>query len=256
MEASFEDGGDISLYTYLNYKREGTEIESIYKLVIDALIPVHTKATEDVSSCPLLEKRVFDYKHFRWETEYFIENFIGAVGRLRVRDAELLKKELHALAGIADSWPKTIIHRDFQSRNIMVRKDGKLLIIDYQGARMGPPAYDLASILWDPYYRLDDVLREDLVDYYIHRMKRLVAAGFDEDTFRESLPACRLQRHMQALGAYGFLSSVKGKKYFLRYAPEGLRLLKEGMSLFEVEYPELHKLIMKFDESLISSTGD
>jgi hypothetical protein len=49
---------------------------------------------------------------------------------------------------------------------------------------------------------------------------------------------------MQALGAYGFLSSVKGKRYFLKYVPEGLRLLKEDISPSRDEYPELYKLIM------------
>ena len=147
-----------------------------------------------------------------------------------------LKEELHALARKADSFPKTIIHRDFQSQNIMVVKGDKILIIDYQGARIGPPAYDLASILWDPYCRLDDGMREHLVGYYIDQMKRLNASSahgdqFEEKIFRESLLTCRLQRHMQALGAYGFLSSIKGKKYFLRYVPEGLRLLKEDISL-------------------------
>ena len=258
LEAHFEDGGDISLYTYLKYHSENKEIEGIYKKVIDALILIHTKATEDVSSCPLLEERIFDYDHFRWETEYFVENFIDAIGGLRVRDAGLLGKELQTLARIADSFAKTIIHRDFQSRNIMVplKENDSILIIDFQGARMGPPAYDLASILWDPYYRLDDLLRQYLVDYYIYQMKRQDTSTFDENTFRESLLTCRLQRHMQALGAYGFLSSVKGKKYFLRYAEEGLRLLKEEISLLKVEYPELYKLIMEFDESTIFLTGD
>ncbi len=61
---------------------------------------------------------------------------------------------------------------------------------------------------------------------------------------------------MQALGAYGFLSLVKGKKYFLKHTTEGFRLLKEEISLCRVEYPELYKLIMSFDESLLSSNNN
>jgi hypothetical protein len=49
---------------------------------------------------------------------------------------------------------------------------------------------------------------------------------------------------MQALGAYGFLSSKKGKKYFLKYVPEGLRLLKEDVTLSKDEYPGLYNLVM------------
>jgi len=78
------------------------------------------------------------------------------------------------------------------------------------------------------------------VDYYIS----MIEDKFDADYFRETLIICRIQRHMQALGAYGYLSMVKGKKYFLKYVPEGLRLLKEDAALLKDEYPELYKLIM------------
>ena len=125
LEACFEDGGDVSLYTYLKYHRDNKDIELIYKKAIDALIPIHTEATEHVSSCPLLEERVFDYKHFRWETEYFVENFIDMIGGPGLRDSRSAgKRAPHAIAGIADSCSKTIVHRDFQSRNVMVLNGG------------------------------------------------------------------------------------------------------------------------------------
>ena len=94
-------------------------------------------------------------------------------------------------------------------------------VIDFQGARMAPGAYDVASMLWDPYYRIADDLRERLVAYYEEEMKKAEPA-FDARQFRELLLLCRLQRHMQALGAYGFLSVVKGKKYFLKHVPESV----------------------------------
>ena len=67
--------------------------------------------------------------------------------------------------------------------------------------------------------------------------------AFDEPAFTDSLVACRLQRHMQALGAYGFLSEVKGKKYFLKHVPEALRLLRGDVAAARQEYPELARLI-------------
>jgi aminoglycoside/choline kinase family phosphotransferase len=121
----------------------------------------------------------------------------------------------------------------------MIMADLNLRIIDYQGARMGPSAYDVASLLWDPYHRLEDRMRERLTDYYISKIED----KFDVDYFRETLAVCRLQRHMQALGAYGYLSFVKGKRYFLKYVPEGLRLLKEDVELFRNEYPALYELV-------------
>ncbi len=244
-QAIFEDAGDISLYSYLKCPREETEIENIYRQVIDVMVMIHTEATEHAAESPLLRERIFDYEYFRWETEYFIKRFAEGIRNIKVENISSLEKEFHHLASKADSFPKTIIHRDFQSQNIIITKNQKLRIIDYQGIRIGPPAYDVASILRDPYYRIDVDMRERLLDYYISQMNNKIGQNFDEDYFRETLLPCRLQRHMQALGAYGFLSSVKGKKYFLKYAPEGLRLLKEDIHLSKNEYPELYNLIMK-----------
>jgi aminoglycoside/choline kinase family phosphotransferase len=70
-----------------------------------------------------------------------------------------------------------------------------------------------------------------------------ISAGFDEALFRESLLPCRLQRHMQALGAYGYLSRVKGKKYFLKHIPEAIRMLKEETAEKKEDYPELYRLV-------------
>jgi NDP-sugar pyrophosphorylase family protein/aminoglycoside/choline kinase family phosphotransferase len=240
-KAVFEDAGDTSLYNWLKCPRKETEIEDIYRKIIDTLILLHTTATDHVAACPLLKNRLFDYAYFRWETDYFVERFLEGIRNMKADDISGLESELNSLAFKADSFPKTIIHRDFQSQNIMVQADRTLKIIDYQGARIGPSAYDVASILWDPYYRLQDNMREKLVDYYIVQIED----KFDADYFRETLLVCRLQRHMQALGAYGYLSSVKGKKYFLKYVPEGLRLLKDDISLLKNEYPELYKLVMK-----------
>jgi NDP-sugar pyrophosphorylase family protein len=244
-QAEFEDAGDVSLYNYLKCPRGKDEVRDIYKLVIDAVVLIHTAATDNIGECPLLEERFFDYDHFRWETGYFLERFVGDVGKIKAADHTELEKEFHHFALEADSFPKTLVHRDLQSQNIMIMKGQGIRLIDFQGARTGPPAYDIASVLWDPYYRLEDSTREGLLNYYIDRMKERAGAGFDENKFRESLKICRLQRHMQALGAYGFLSLVKGKKYFLKYVPEGLRLLKEDILPVKDEYPELCKLIMK-----------
>ena len=276
MQAIFEDAGDISLYSWLKCPREEKEIENVYRQVIDVLILIHTKTTEYAAKCPLLQDRIFDYEYLRWETDYFLKRFVEGIRNIKIKNISALKKEFHRLALKSDSFSKTVIHRDFQSQNIMIMKGQKLRLIDYQGARIGPPAYDVASILWDPYYRLEDNIRERLLEYYIRKMKHSylqvdinenenypspiplpqgegargrVKSGseekFDENHFRDSLPLCRLQRHMQALGAYGFLSLVKGKKYFLKYVSEGLRLLREDILLSKDRYPEIYNLVMR-----------
>ena len=244
--AVFEDLGDISFYSWLKCAREGREIETIYRQVLDILISIHSGATEHVAECPLLQSRIFDYAYLRWETDYFAESFLRGVCKMLPETVAALSDEFHRLATTVDSFQKTIIHRDFQSQNIMITAGHIPRVLDYQGARMAPPAYDVASILWDPYYRLDDTLRERLLEYYVRKMTftKGYPMGVTEGDFRESLLHCRLQRHMQALGAYAFLSGKRGKEYFLKHIPEGLRLLQEDVALSEKIYPELYTVVM------------
>jgi aminoglycoside/choline kinase family phosphotransferase len=240
--ALFEDLGDTSLYAYLKLPRDHESVESMYRDVLRSLVTLHTTATAHVSECPLLEARIFDYDYLRWETTYFLDRFVTGLAKLPMEHRPAVDEALHRLAQSVFAKPKVVIHRDFQCQNIMVHAGGPR-IIDYQGARLAPPAYDIASVLWDPYYRLDDGMRERLLAYYLDEMKADQERTFDERAFRDSLVACRLQRHMQALGAYGFLSVVKGKKYFLKHVPEALRLLKEDAAAVRQEYPELARLI-------------
>jgi len=236
MRACFEDLGDTLLYHWLRCHRDEKKIEGIYKKVLDIMLLLHMTVTDNVSECPLLGERVFDREYFRWESRYFVDEFVRGLMRVEVVESDLLNSELDQIALRADSFKKTVIHRDLQSQNIMITERGPYLL-DYQGARMGPPAYDLASLLWDPYHPLDGRLRQRLLEYYIKGMG-------DVDDFMESLSICRLQRHMQALGAYAFLSMKKGKRHFLKYVHEGLRLLKDDMEGLKDNYRELYRLVI------------
>ncbi len=240
--AFFEDLGDMSLYSWLKCPRESSRIERLYRKALDILVMLHSTITGHVAECPLLANRIFDYDHLRWETAYFIKRFVEGVRGMAQYNSKVLEDEFNRLALKVDSFPKTVIHRDFQSQNIMVVQPETPRLIDYQGARMAPPGYDVVSLLWDPYFRLDDAMRTRLVEYYMDCM-HAGDTGPDVEKFRATLLPCRLQRHMQALGAYGFLSSVKGKKYFLKHVPEALTMLKEETALARDEYPALHALV-------------
>ena len=240
--ALFEDLGDTQLYAYLKLSHDRARIEHLYRSVLQGLVTLHATATQHVDKCPPLRTRIFDYDYLRWETTYFLDRFVRGLCKREIENRPALDEELHRLATRVDGVAKTIIHRDFQCQNIMIHA-GVPRFIDYQGARMAPPAYDVASVLWDPYYRLDDGVRERLLGSYVSEMT--TATAFDARSFMQSLIPCRLQRHMQALGAYGFLSAVKGKKYFLKHVPEALRLLKAEGAEVRQEYPELARLIAR-----------
>jgi len=241
-QAVFEDAGDLSLYSWLKCARDDATIELLYKKVIDGLVRIHRTGLDGTADISFFQERTFDSTYFRWETDYFIQRFVEGLLNVAIENTGEIDRELKDLAELAASFPRTVLHRDFQSQNIMIVHGRDIRIIDFQGARMGPPAYDVASLLWDPYYRLRDDVRNDLLNYYIDCMTG-AELPLDQNAFMKSLLPCRLQRHMQALGAYGFLSVEKGKKYFLKFVPEGLRLLREDTAEARDTCTALHKLI-------------
>jgi len=241
-QAVFQDAGDLSLYSWLKCPREDRAIRDVYKKVIDGLVRIHRTGTGSAADLSLFQERSFEQAYFRWETDYFMQRFVTGLANVQREHAREIDRELDDLARMAASFPRTLLHRDFQSQNIMIADRETILIIDFQGARTGPHGYDAASLLWDPYVRLNGAVRDDLLRYYMDRMSE-ACEEFDRDAFMTSLLPCRLQRHMQALGAYGFLAVEKGKKYFLKFVPEALRLLREDLSEAGDAYGALRKLV-------------
>ncbi len=130
-----------------------------------------------------------------------------------------LDDEFAALADAVAAQPRALMHRDFQSRNIL-RRDGRVRLVDVQGMRLGPCAYDLMSLLRDAYVDLGDDLRGELLDRF---RRASVAAGGpaprDESDLHRDATLAGLQRVMQALGAFAFLSNVKCKRAFRDHIP-------------------------------------
>ncbi len=116
------------------------------------------------------------------------------------------------------------LHRDFQSRNIMLTDD-RPRFIDFQGGRLGPLAYDLASLLIDPYSCLSASRQEQLVLIYFDELKRYQDYTFDR--LQHEYLFLALQRNLQILGAFAFLSRVRKKLFFARFVPQALTSLAD-----------------------------
>jgi aminoglycoside/choline kinase family phosphotransferase len=178
----------------------------------------------------------FDEALYRWEQEYFmehlVEDYLGMdSGPLR-RSEELL-----ALAKGLGASAKHLVHRDFQSQNILLH-DGVAWLIDFQGLRRGRQEYDLASLLYDPYMDHSAEDRENILDLW---------EQISEDRPAEStLRDCATQRLMQALGAYGNLVENKGDEWYQQHIPTAARLLQEVVAetpLQEVLAPYLRQAL-------------
>ena len=143
------------------------------------------------------------------------------------------------------------MHRDFQSQNLFIRH-GKIRVLDFQTAHRGLLQYDLASLLGDAYMELSLRERDILLEYYRTKLTGEYGINRDFNGFRNTYILTCLQRNMQALGAFSFLSMKKGKKAFRKYIPAGLRLLKQGLSEIN-KFPVLKSLIQNIDLKKINN---
>ena len=210
---------------------------ALYESVLGEIVKLHClpeSATQTIAKSLPAE---FDEALYRWEQNYFFENCLGRF--FQVVPEELSKlATLDSLGRIAAQLaqrPRVLVHRDFQSQNIIVR-NGQAHLIDFQGMRPGLAEYDLASLLFDPYVTFSRAECEELLADY--ESKRAAAGVPVAPDSRAVFRLCGIQRLMQALGAYGFLGLVKGNRAFLDYIPAALESLRGLVA----EIPELEKL--------------
>lgn len=248
----FEDLGDLTLYSWLQCKRNTEEIFKIYKKIIEHVVILHWKISSEASELDAVLPE-FNYEYFRWESDYFLKECVEGVFKLKLSASEEtdLQQELHLIAEKLSNAKKVILHRDLQSQNIML-KEGKVYFVDYQSARWGPAGYDLASLLWDPYVELNEEMRKELMNYYIDKASTSSAFGLEPSAFLEELSLCRIQRHMQALGAYGFLALKRGKKNFLKFIPSALKLIYQDIEESPIALSRLKELTFQLNKKLNS----
>ena len=173
------------------------------------------------------------------ESGYFVRELLGRHLGLDVPPG--LDAELDRLADrAAAAGAPYLLHRDYQSQNLKIHL-GRICVIDFQGARLGPAQYDLAALLLDPYADLPADLRRELLEHYLG----LFTARTREDRgrFLELYPLVAAHRLMQALGAYAFLGLQRGKPAFLAHIPAALRLLEETLAPIADTVPRLAAVV-------------
>ncbi|MCF8091636.1 MAG: phosphotransferase [Desulfotignum sp.] len=240
-----EDLGDTHLADLVQQAKDRSAIKQIYRQVIDLLIlfskkgadgfdPAWTCQTPTYSRSLILEK----------ECQYFMDAFVnGYMGKHLsfddVADAFSFVAQKALKGGL-----QGLMHRDCQSRNIMV-KNNTFYFIDFQSARTGPVQYDLASLLIDPYVTLPMQVQKDLVSYAMDRQG--LGSGTARHEFTQCFHFCCLTRNMQMLGAFAHLSRAKKKTGFEAYIPAAVASLKQLIQNME-PYPvmtSLKELIMR-----------
>jgi len=211
-----EDWGDDSLL-----KRMATRPSRAlawYRPVIRALTNLHREGTRRVLEEGVALEPPFDDALYAWERGLFEEHLLR--NRYGVEALpEAVAQELRGVAGKLMGAHQVVVHRDFQSSNILFR-DKRFVLIDFQGMRLGAAAYDLASLLYDPYVKLTPTLRTQLVAEY-------AADNPDNSEAAKLFFEGGVQRLVQALGAFGRLASV-GQGEFTRHILPALENLLDA----------------------------
>ena len=179
---------------------------------------------------------------------YYFKNFMIDVLELEYQKSTLLK-EFKKISEIIEMLePKTLMIRDFQSRNILVDEKDEVFFIDYQSAMEGPAGYDVISFLYQAKANFPKDFKEEMLNYYL--------SFWNNESERKSLELSfnwmKLMRFLQVLGAYGFRGLIQRKAHFLASISQGIENvfeLAESWKEIRTEFPELYFLIQKLKSS-------
>ena len=235
----FEDLGDTRLHDLLPQASE-EKIHGLYRQILERLLHMQEVGGRGFERSWCWDTPRYDQELMvARESGYFLRSFwqetLGQEAPGGIDD------EFREIASLACGGEDVFLHRDFQSRNIMI-KDGLPRIIDYQGGRLGPAGYDLASLLIDPYAALPPDLQEEMLSFYLDLLT--LRQSVDRQTFRNQYAFLALQRNLQIIGAFSFLSRERKKVFFSSYILPSLHLLQErlGQSFF-VPFPVLRRMV-------------
>jgi hypothetical protein len=236
-----EDLGDRSLQEHY-LEAGGQERLALYRQVLKVLGHVQNYGTRGFSPGWCFDTQVYDAGLVRQrECHYFMEAFIQGYLGLATPPEELAEDFEFLLKQALLPEQKFFLHRDFQSRNLMVHRD-RLWLIDFQGSRLGPQQYDLAALLLDPYVNLPLSTQELLLSEYLELLQG--SQPVEAEAWRRRYTYVALCRNLQILGAYGFLSQRRGKPFFRQFIPVAFRSLQYRMNCLPAgELPRLRRLV-------------
>jgi aminoglycoside/choline kinase family phosphotransferase len=232
-----EDLGNITFLSHIATKLTKDEIYNEYERVIDSLIEIHKVPKDKDYNWGTLE---FDVEKYIFEMnftkKYFINKFLKV--ELSKQEEKDLDEDLLKLVSEIASMEKVLSHRDFHSRNIMV-KDGEFIYIDFQDARQGIPQYDLVSLLEDCYFQLETSNVEKLKTYYFDNyIKKFSTDQKNLETFMRMYDLMTIQRVFKAIGSFSYIYETREDIRYVKYIGFAFEKVRNKLK----NYPEFSKL--------------
>ena len=242
---ALEDLGDVTLQAHLG-AASPAEHAALYREAVALVASLQSRGAEFASPAYLPYGIAFDEEKLTWELQFFMRHFLEAYRGVTLSPSsrQALESELTALARELAAEPRVLCHRDYHSRNLMLH-DGRLHMIDFQDARMGPDTYDLASLLRDSYVDFTEAQVDELLAYFLAlRGARAAAPSGDAEAreFRRRFDTMALQRNIKALGTFGFQTTSRGNPVYIQYIPRTLSYARANLQRYD-RFARLHELL-------------
>lgn len=219
-----EDLGDLTLERKFWESQNQKLSIPFYQQAIDEILKIHYPATADSGANCVAFKVFFDTEKLLWEMNYGQEHLIEKLTKASLSPVE--RKSLDAIfldiCTILDRQEKHICHRDYHSRNLML-KLGKMRVIDFQDARMGPIQYDLVSLVHDSYVDMNEETRSEILEYYLTKAKDLRAKAISRNEFFNIFRVQMIQRCFKACGSFASFYNMREDTRYLKYLTPTIR---------------------------------
>jgi aminoglycoside/choline kinase family phosphotransferase len=148
--------------------------------------------------------------------------------------AERLSQRLAAL-------DRTFVHRDYQSRNLMVIEDAKgradLVWIDFQDALLGPRVYDLVALLGDSY----QTFTRDFIEARLGEYAEEAGIAHERAAIVREFDLVTVQRKLKDAGRFVFIDRVRKNPDFLRYVEPTIEKVFAAIERLQDE-PDMREL--------------
>lgn len=225
-----EDFGDQLLWPALHAPAtERAQVIALYEQAIAQLLHIQTLP---VQALPPYDAELLD-REMALFRDWLCVQQLGMT--LTDEEKTLLIDTFALLKASALAQPQVAVHRDFHSRNLMLRNDGSLGVIDFQDAVAGPATYDLVSLLRDCYVRWPADMVEELAASYWEQARPLGIYLGEWSRFQRDFDLMGLQRHLKAAGIFARLNLRDGKSGYLNDIPNTCQYLLQ----VSARYPEL-----------------
>lgn len=244
-----EDLGDVTMLRQLQEVSSSDVERHLYERVIDQLVLLQVNASPKRKPEGPADayKLRFDHEKLMWEVNFCIEHFYDKYLKrdMRPEDRKVIQDGFSEICTILADEPTVLTHRDFHSRNVMVAPEAagtdskpRFVMIDFQDARLGPAQYDLASLLKDSYYQLEEAQIQRLLDYYVARFEALSGEGLDRQRFRHIFDLMSVQRNFKAIGSFASFLNRRGNATYLKYIGNTFENIRQTL----LKYPRYSRL--------------